>query len=118
MVVPVHGNHLGRPDNVRRKHVPHLASPAVCGFCHTSLPPPLSYPLDLAHDPRCCAATHNFGQLCAVRFFQGLIEASTYSGVQYIIGSWYRPHEIGKRTGLFAASVRRVRTGMWLSLPV
>ena len=53
---------------------------------------------------RCCAATHNFGQICAVRFFQGLIEASTYSGVQYIIGSWYKPAEIGKRTGIFAAS--------------
>lgn len=33
-----------------------------------------------------------------------MAEASTYSGAQYIIGSWYKPHEIGKRTGLFAAS--------------
>lgn len=53
---------------------------------------------------RCCAAARNFSDLCAIRFFQGLIEASTYSGTQYIIGSWYKPAEIGKRTGLFAAS--------------
>jgi len=33
-----------------------------------------------------------------------MAEASTYSGTNYIIGSWYKPHEIGKRTGLFAAS--------------
>lgn len=52
----------------------------------------------------CLAATHNFSQIAAIRFFQGVIEASTYSGTQYIIGSWYKPHEIGKRIGLFAAS--------------
>ena len=33
-----------------------------------------------------------------------MAEASTYSGTNYIIGSWYKPQEIGKRTGLFAAS--------------
>lgn len=53
----------------------------------------------------CCAAARNFSDLCAIRFFQGVVEASTYSGTQYIIGSWYKPAEIGKRTGLFAASV-------------
>ncbi|TVY27122.1 Pantothenate transporter [Lachnellula hyalina] len=52
----------------------------------------------------CTAATHNFTQLAALRFFQGMIEASTYSGTQYIIGSWYKPQEVGKRIGLFAAS--------------
>ncbi|KAK2802883.1 hypothetical protein FQN51_004145 [Onygenales sp. PD_10] len=52
----------------------------------------------------CSAATHNFSQLAAIRFFQGVIEASTYSGTQYIIGSWYKPQEIGKRVGLFSAS--------------
>ena len=52
----------------------------------------------------CAAATHNMSQLAVIRFFQGMIEASTYSGTQYVIGSWYKPHEIGKRIGLFAAS--------------
>ena len=52
----------------------------------------------------CTAATHTFSQLAAIRFFQGIVEASTYGGTQYIIGSWYKPQEIGKRIGLFAAS--------------
>jgi ACS family pantothenate transporter-like MFS transporter len=51
-----------------------------------------------------CGACHNFSQLAAVRFLQGMAEASTYSGTQYIIGSWYKGSEIGKRIGLFQAS--------------
>lgn len=50
------------------------------------------------------AACTNYSQLCAVRFFQGLIEASTYSGTIYIIGSWYKPREIAKRVAIFTAS--------------
>lgn len=34
------------------------------------------------------AACTNFEQLCAVRFFMGLAEASTYAGSVYIMGSW------------------------------
>lgn len=49
------------------------------------------------------AACQNFTQMAVVRFFQGVIEASTYAGTQYIIGSWYKPSEIGKRVGLFSA---------------
>lgn len=52
----------------------------------------------------CSAATHNFSQICVIRFFQGIVEASTYSGAQYVMGSWYKSHELGKRIGLFAAS--------------
>ncbi|TPX13698.1 uncharacterized protein E0L32_005901 [Thyridium curvatum] len=51
-----------------------------------------------------CAACNSFSHLAAVRFFQGMIEASTYSGTQYIIGSWYKGPEVGKRIGLFQAS--------------
>lgn len=51
-----------------------------------------------------CAACNSFSSLAAVRFFQGMIEASTYSGTQYIIGSWYKGSEVGKRIGLFQAS--------------
>lgn len=39
-----------------------------------------------------------------IRFFLGLTEASTYAGTIYIIGSWYKPLEIAKRTALFTAS--------------
>ncbi|CAH0027596.1 unnamed protein product [Clonostachys rhizophaga] len=51
-----------------------------------------------------CAACNSFGHLVPVRFFQGIAEASTYSGTQYIIGSWYKGPEVGKRVGLFQAS--------------
>ncbi|KAJ1324576.1 MFS transporter ACS family pantothenate transporter [Microdochium nivale] len=51
-----------------------------------------------------CAGCTTYSQLCAVRFFQGLAEASTYCGTIYTIGSWYTPFEICKRTAIFTAS--------------
>ncbi|EME43195.1 hypothetical protein DOTSEDRAFT_72543 [Dothistroma septosporum NZE10] len=39
-----------------------------------------------------------------VRFFQGFFEASCFVGVQWILGSWYKPEEIGKRTAIFTSS--------------
>ncbi|GKT75164.1 LOW QUALITY PROTEIN: major facilitator superfamily transporter [Colletotrichum tofieldiae] len=50
------------------------------------------------------AAVKTVTQLCVVRFFLGLAEASTYAGTIYIIGSWYKPREIAKRTAIFTAS--------------
>ncbi|KAH8646126.1 pantothenate transporter liz1 [Xylariales sp. PMI_506] len=52
----------------------------------------------------CSAACKTYAQLCVVRFFMGLIEASTYCGALYVIGSWYKPREIAKRTAIFTAS--------------
>ncbi|ETS86264.1 hypothetical protein PFICI_00092 [Pestalotiopsis fici W106-1] len=52
----------------------------------------------------CCAACKTYAQLCVVRFFMGLVEASTYCGTLYVIGSWYKPREIAKRTAIFTAS--------------
>ncbi|KAH6881878.1 major facilitator superfamily domain-containing protein [Alternaria rosae] len=51
----------------------------------------------------CSAGCKNYHQLCAVRFFQGLIEASLYSGSVYVMGSWYKPSEIAKRAAIFTA---------------
>ncbi|KAH7350289.1 major facilitator superfamily domain-containing protein [Pyrenochaeta sp. MPI-SDFR-AT-0127] len=51
----------------------------------------------------CSAACKTYEQLCAVRFFQGLMEASLYSGTIYVLGSWYKPSEIAKRTAIFTA---------------
>ncbi|RMZ69287.1 transmembrane transporter Liz1p [Pyrenophora seminiperda CCB06] len=51
----------------------------------------------------CSAACKNYQQLCAVRFFQGLLEASVYSGTIYVLGSWYKPSEIAKRAAIFTA---------------
>ncbi|KAJ3950041.1 uncharacterized protein N0V96_001177 [Colletotrichum fioriniae] len=50
------------------------------------------------------AGVKNTAQLCVIRFFLGLAEASTYSGAIYIMGSWYKPEEISKRTAIFTAS--------------
>ncbi|KAL4982960.1 major facilitator superfamily domain-containing protein [Aspergillus falconensis] len=52
----------------------------------------------------CSAACKTYAQLCVIRFLQGLIEASTYCGAIYCIGSWYKPREIAKRTSIFTAS--------------
>jgi ACS family pantothenate transporter-like MFS transporter len=40
----------------------------------------------------------------AIRFFQGVAEASTFVGTHYILGSWYTERELGKRSGIFTAS--------------
>ncbi|GKU11742.1 unnamed protein product [Fusarium langsethiae] len=50
------------------------------------------------------AACKTCSQLCAVRFFMGLAEASTYAGSIYIMGSWYKSDEIGKRTAMFTVA--------------
>ncbi|KAL6362471.1 MFS domain-containing protein [Fusarium phalaenopsidis] len=50
------------------------------------------------------AAAKTVTQLCVIRFFLGLAEASTYAGAIYIISSWYKPDESSKRTALFTAS--------------
>jgi ACS family pantothenate transporter-like MFS transporter len=39
-----------------------------------------------------------------IRFFQGFFEASTFVGCHYILGSWYKPDELGKRTAIFTSS--------------
>jgi ACS family pantothenate transporter-like MFS transporter len=51
----------------------------------------------------CSAACKTYTQLCFVRFLQGLFESSLYSGTIYILGSWYKPLEIAKRTSIFTA---------------
>lgn len=43
-------------------------------------------------------------QIMVIRFFQGFFEASCFIGVQWILGSWYKPDEIGKRTAIFTSS--------------
>ena len=43
-------------------------------------------------------------QIMVIRFFQAMAEASTFVGVQYILGSWYKREELGKRTAIFTSS--------------
>ncbi|KAJ3992821.1 major facilitator superfamily domain-containing protein [Lentinula boryana] len=52
----------------------------------------------------CTSAVTNVQQLYAIRFFQGMAESSTFVGTHYILGSWYKPGELGKRSGIFTSS--------------
>lgn len=52
----------------------------------------------------CSAAANSFTALAVIRFFQGVIEASSYCGTLYVMGSWMKPQEIAKRTAIFSAS--------------
>ncbi|KIY47810.1 MFS general substrate transporter [Fistulina hepatica ATCC 64428] len=52
------------------------------------------------------AGAKNFGTLITLRFFIGmshffLSEATFYPGMQFVLGSWYKPTELGKRACLF-----------------
>jgi MFS transporter, ACS family, pantothenate transporter len=43
-------------------------------------------------------------QIMFIRFFQAVFEASTFVGVHYVLGSWYKAEELGKRTAIFTSS--------------
>ncbi|KAL7420600.1 hypothetical protein Q5752_004551 [Cryptotrichosporon argae] len=45
-------------------------------------------------------------QVWGIRFVQALFEASTFSGTHYILGSWYKDHELGKRTAIFTSAAQ------------
>ncbi|KYK54363.1 hypothetical protein DCS_06321 [Drechmeria coniospora] len=49
-------------------------------------------------------SVRNPQSIMAIRFFQGLAEASTFVGTHYILGAWYTEGELGKRSGLFTSS--------------
>ncbi|CZT21465.1 related to permease of the major facilitator superfamily [Ramularia collo-cygni] len=48
--------------------------------------------------------TNHPWQIMVIRFFQGFFEASCFVGVHWILGAWYKPDEIGKRTAIFTSS--------------
>lgn len=68
----------------------------------------------------CCAAATQIGHLCAIRFFQGIVEASTFSGAQYVMGSWYKSKELSKRLGLFSVSgmAGTMFAGEYMTFPI
>ncbi|KAF9064790.1 MFS general substrate transporter [Rhodocollybia butyracea] len=49
----------------------------------------------------CCAVAKNVKTLYALRFLIGMAEASAYPGMLWVLGSWYGPAELAKRTILF-----------------
>lgn len=39
-----------------------------------------------------------------LRFFIGFLEGSSFVGIQYVLGSWYKANELGKRTAIFSCA--------------
>lgn len=52
----------------------------------------------------CLAAASSSNQVIAIRFFVGLVESIFYPAAHFLIGSWYKPSELGKRACIFHAS--------------
>lgn len=50
------------------------------------------------------AGAKNVQTVYVLRFFIGFLEASAYPGIMTILGSWYTPQELGKRSCIFQAS--------------
>lgn len=42
----------------------------------------------------------------AIRFVMAIFEASTFSGTHFILGSWYKDKELGKRSAVVRVKVR------------
>ncbi|KAF3768666.1 hypothetical protein M406DRAFT_62752 [Cryphonectria parasitica EP155] len=50
------------------------------------------------------AAATTSNHVIAIRFFVGLVESIFYPAAHFLIGSWYKPSELGKRACIFHAS--------------
>jgi hypothetical protein len=46
----------------------------------------------------------NRNDIYGTRFLLGLLETPVASGTTYVLGSWYRPEEVFKRTGVWYVS--------------
>jgi sugar phosphate permease len=53
----------------------------------------------------CMAAVKTSDQVVALRFFIGLFESTFYPAAMMILGSWYLPSELGKRSCIFVSDV-------------
>lgn len=47
----------------------------------------------------------SYGEIMAYRFLVSLFEASYFPGVHFVLGSWYRSDEVGRRGGVFYAGL-------------
>ncbi|CAI6088292.1 unnamed protein product [Clonostachys chloroleuca] len=52
----------------------------------------------------CMAAAKNIETLYTLRFLIGFLEASAYPGFLSLLGNWYTPQELGKRSCIFICS--------------
>ncbi|KAI1617099.1 major facilitator superfamily domain-containing protein [Exophiala viscosa] len=46
----------------------------------------------------------SFGELAAYRFMVGAFESVYFTSIHYVLGSWYRSDELGRRAGIFYLS--------------
>lgn len=53
----------------------------------------------------CMAAAKTSDQVVALRFFIGLFESTFYPAAMMILGSWYLPSELGKRSCIFVSEL-------------
>ncbi len=55
----------------------------------------------------------SYSELAAYRFLTGLCEGAFFPSIHYVFGSWYRPDEISRRSGIFyvAGSIGTISTG-------
>jgi MFS transporter, ACS family, pantothenate transporter len=47
------------------------------------------------------AASKDYRSVVALRFFIGLAESPFFAGMHYVLGSWYKEDELGKRACIF-----------------
>ncbi|KAH8693569.1 major facilitator superfamily domain-containing protein [Talaromyces proteolyticus] len=52
----------------------------------------------------CMAAAPNVKTIYGIRFLVGICEASAYPGMMTLLGNWYTPQELGKRSVIFQQS--------------
>lgn len=65
----------------------------------------------------CMAAAPNVQTIYGIRFVIGICEASAYPGMMTLLGNWYTPQELGKRSIIFqqSSAVAQMFSG-WVSL--
>ncbi|KAJ5579703.1 uncharacterized protein N7459_005688 [Penicillium hispanicum] len=49
----------------------------------------------------CMSSVKSYRAFYALRFLVGIFESGFYPGIHYLLGSWYTPQEIGKRSMVF-----------------
>ncbi|KAF3392712.1 Pantothenate transporter liz1, partial [Penicillium rolfsii] len=61
----------------------------------------------------CMSSVKSYKALYALRFLVSIFESGFYPGIHYMLGSWYTPREIGKRSMIFwlAGSIGQLFSG-------
>ncbi|KAF4119483.1 MFS transporter, ACS family, pantothenate transporter [Geosmithia morbida] len=67
-----------------------------------------AYVSGMREDLKMFGTEYNLATTCfslyPLRFFVGFLEGSCFVGIQFVLGSWYKRSEIGKRTAVFSCA--------------